>query len=189
MYESIRSQLQHRIAVAGHTPEIDDELAMLAEREARLTAADTDDETLRTVADAELTDVQARREQRQQLRVERFGTKRQQASLYVEHDGTVDAVAAVAADIRSWSALGAHPGLTAIADGLDAIAVRSRNQRGKPPAERTDDLDADTTAVADALLHLRGVLDDVARQRGTAVTQLDSANQGLVDANNDAPPA
>jgi hypothetical protein len=192
VFESIHSQLQHRIATGGHTEAIDEELAILAQREASLTAADTDDETLRSVADAELADVQNRRLERRQLRDQRYGALRERADLYVQHDATVDAVAAVAADMRTWKQLASYPALTPIAEGLDAIVARSRDQRGRPAAQRTDDLDDDTAAVSDALLRLRGVLADASAQLALATTGvpngLTAANQKLIDVNGEAPP-
>ena len=124
---------------------------------ARILAEPLDRDDVNAAGDAELAAALAVRTSRQQLRYDRLGLVGRRAATLGAYDATADELAVVAASIRGLPDAAAYSGLVDVADGVDALAAASREQRARPAADRSDDLDAAAVVLADLLGLMQGI--------------------------------
>jgi hypothetical protein len=152
------------------------QIAELDARVARLLAEPLDRAGLTTMADQEQAEVARLRRVRAQARHDRYAAATSRAALLTDHDGSVAAIAPLAAALRGW-ADAAYPDPPQVAAALEALAANAASQA--TATTRADDLAALTAQVRAALERLQRTVDAAGHDRDAKYQTLQAARESV----------
>jgi hypothetical protein len=164
------------------------QLAALADREAALTAQPLDRTAVGVAADAELAEVLSAWQRRHDLLGQRVAAHEARAALLVAHDGIVDDLATLRAEIAAWPDQARWPGLTSVLGALDGAVSADAVQRARPPDERTDDLPGLRDLLAGQVAAVQAVVGQATNERDQDRAALDEVAGQLRDLEADGHP-